>query len=109
MHPGILRLLRDTVAAARKHKIWVGVCGEMPSSIQGALVLLGLGLDEFSASPYLIPTIKKIVRSVTYDETRSLARKALGMSTAREVREHIERYIHDKRPELREFLPEAAS
>lgn len=109
LHPGILRFIRDTVAAARKHKIWVGVCGEMPSSIQGAIVLLGLGLDEFSATPYLIPAIKKIVRSVTYDETRSLARKALGMGTAREVREHIERYIHDKRPELREFLPEAAS
>ncbi len=109
LHPGILRLLRDTVAAAHKHKIWVGVCGEMPGSIQGSLMLLGLGLDEFSAAPYLIPTIKKIVRSVTYDETRSLARKALGMGTAREVREHIERYIHEKRPELREFLPEAPS
>ena len=78
-------------------------------SAVGSDMLLGLGLDEFSAAPYLIPTIKKIVRSVTYDETRSLARKALGMGTAREVREHIERYIHEKRPELREFLPEAAS
>jgi phosphotransferase system enzyme I (PtsI) len=109
LHPGILRLIRDTVAAAHKNKIWVGVCGEMPGGIRGALVLLGLGLDEFSGVPYLIPTIKKIVRSVTYDETRSLARRALTMATAREVREHIDRFVHDKRPELREFLPEAAS
>ncbi len=109
LHPGVLRLIRDTVSAAHKNKIWVGVCGEMPGSVQGSLLLLGLGLDEFSGAPYLIPTIKKIVRSVTYDETRSLARKALTMGTAREVHEHIDRFIHDKRPELREFLPEAAS
>lgn len=109
LHPSILRLVRDTVAAAHKARIWVGVCGEMPGSIEGALVLLGLGLDEFSAASYLIPTIKKVVRSVTYDETRSLARKALAMATAAEVREHIGRFIHEKRPELRELLPEAAS
>ncbi|MDD4857924.1 MAG: phosphoenolpyruvate--protein phosphotransferase [Candidatus Krumholzibacteria bacterium] len=109
LHPSILRLLRDTVAAAHKNKIWVGICGEMPGNIYGALLLLGLGLDEFSAASYLIPTIKKIVRSVTYDETRSLVRKALAMGTAREVRELVDRFIHEKRPELREFHPEAAS
>ena len=109
LHPSILRLLRDTVVAAHKNKIWVGICGEMPGNIYGALLLLGLGLDEFSAGSYLIPTIKKIVRSVTYDETRSLVRKALTMGTAREVRELIDRFIREKRPELQEFHPEAAS
>jgi len=109
LHPSILRLLRDTVAAAHKNKIWVGICGEMPGNIYGALLLLGLGLDEFSAGPYLIPTIKKIVRSVTYDETRSLVRKALMMGTAHEIRELVDRFIREKRPELREFHPEAAS
>jgi phosphotransferase system enzyme I (PtsI) len=109
LHPSILRLVRDTVAAAHKNKIWVGICGEMPGNIYGALLLLGLGLDEFSAGPYLIPTIKKIVRSVTYDETRSLVRKALMMGTAHEIRELVDRFIREKRPELREFHPEAAS
>ena len=109
LQPSILRLLRDTVAAAHKNKIWVGICGEMPGNIHGALLLLGLGLDEFSAASYLIPSIKKIVRSVTYDETRLLVRRVLTMGTAREVREHVDRFIHEKRPELKEFLPEAAS
>ena len=97
------------MTAAHKNKIWVGICGEMPGNIHGALLLLGLGLDEFSGASYLIPTMKKIVRSVTYDETRSLVRKALTMGTAREVRELVDRFIHEKRPELKEFLPEAAS
>ncbi|MCK4236681.1 MAG: phosphoenolpyruvate--protein phosphotransferase, partial [Candidatus Krumholzibacteria bacterium] len=81
LHPSILRLLRDTVNAAHKNGIWVGICGEMPSSVHGSLLLLGLGLDEFSASPFMIPEIKKIIRSVTFDETRSLAKKAVNMST----------------------------
>ncbi len=106
LHPSILRLLRDTVIAAHKNDIWVGICGEMPGDVYGALVLIGLGLDEFSASSYLIPEIKKIIRSVTYDETRLLVRKALNMSTAGEVKQHLERFVTDKRPELKEFIPE---
>ncbi len=109
LHPSILRLLRDTVVAAHKNKIWVGICGEMPGHLHGALLLLGLGLDEFSAGAYLIPTVKKIIRSVTFDETRSLVRKALTMGTAREVRELIDHFIREKRPELKEFTPEAGS
>jgi len=109
LHPSILRLIRDTVTAAHKNKIWVGICGEMPGDVRGTLLLLGLGLGEFSAASYLIPSIKKIVRSVTYDETRALARKAVAMATAGEVRELVDRFIREKRPELKEFLPEAAS
>jgi phosphotransferase system enzyme I (PtsI) len=109
LHPSILRLIRDTVTAAHKSKIWVGICGEMPGDVRGALLLLGLGLGEFSAASYLIPSIKKIIRSVTYDETRALARKALALPTAGEVRELVDRFIREKRPELKEFLPEAAS
>jgi len=108
LHPSILRMIRDVVSAAHKNGIWVGVCGEMPASIHGSLLLLGLDIDEFSASSYLIPEIKKIVRSVTFDETRALAKKALQMKNATEVRELIEKFIREKRPELKEFVPEAS-
>lgn len=106
LHPSILRLLRDTVIAGHKNGIWVGICGEMPGDVYGALMLIGLGLDEFSASSYLIPEIKKIIRSVTYDETRLLVRKALNMSTADEVKQHLDKFVTEKRPELKEFIPE---
>jgi len=107
LHPSILRFIRDTVAAAHKEGIWVGVCGEMPGSVYGALLALGLGLDEISASSYLIPEIKKIIRSVTFDEVKSLVRKALKLSTAGEVKQLLDRHIADKRPELKEYMPEA--
>lgn len=109
LHPSILRLVRDTVNAAHKNNIWVGMCGEMPARVHGALVAIGLGLDELSASSYLIPEIKKIIRSITYDEARSLVRRALNKSTSTEVRELLDRFIKDKRPELGEFVREAPS
>ena len=107
LHPSILRLVRDTVSAAHKEGIWVGVCGEMPGSVYGALLSLGLGLDEFSASSFLIPEIKKIIRSVTFDEVKSLVRKALKLSKSEDVKRLLDKHIADKRPELQEFMPEA--
>ena len=107
LHPSILRFIRDTASAAHKEGIWVGVCGEMPGSVYGALLALGLGLDEMSASSYLIPEIKKIIRSVTFDEVKSLVRKALKLSSAGEVKSLLDKHIADKRPELLEYMPEA--
>lgn len=107
LHPSILRFIRDTVVAAHKEGIWVGVCGEMPGSVYGALLSLGLGLDEISASSYLIPEIKKIIRSVTFDEVKSIVRKALKLSTAEQVKQLLDKHIADKRPELKEYMPEA--
>jgi phosphotransferase system enzyme I (PtsI) len=106
LHPSIIRLIHDTVEAAHRNKIWAGLCGEMTASagVHGTLLLIGAGLDELSAPPFLIPEIKKIIRSVTYDETRALMRKALKKSTSTEIRSIIDKFIKDKRPELLEFV-----
>jgi phosphotransferase system enzyme I (PtsI) len=104
LHPSIIRMLRDTVEAAHRNGIWVGICGEMPSDVFGTLLLIGLGLDEFSASSYIIPEIKSIIRSVTYDETKALANKAINCSTAEEIRVMLTKFIDEKRPELKEFI-----
>ena len=52
-----------------------------------ALLLLGLGLDEFSMSPSSILQIKEVIRSVKFKNTQDLARKALSLSTGKEVEE----------------------
>jgi phosphotransferase system enzyme I (PtsI) len=109
LHPSILKLVHDTVRAAHKNKIWVGICGEMPTRVRAALMVIGLGIDELSASPVHIPEIKKIIRTITYDETKSLVRKALQKSTSAQVRELLDRFIRDKRPELQEFVREVPS
>lgn len=107
LHPCILRMINDTAVAAHENNIWVGLCGEMVADarVRGTLLLIGLGLDEFSASAYLIPEIKKIIRSITYDEAKVVVNKALKMATSSEVKELIDEFIADQRPELIEYIP----
>src|SRR5438132_12434029 len=61
-HPAILRLIKMTVDAAHRHGIWCGVCGEMAGDPVLAALLLGLGVDELSAAPSLIPSVKLLIR-----------------------------------------------
>ncbi|MBI4227580.1 MAG: phosphoenolpyruvate--protein phosphotransferase [Candidatus Omnitrophica bacterium] len=84
-HPAVLRLVKTVVDAARAANIWVGMCGEMAGEPAMALLLLGLGLDEFSTSPVNIPKIKQVVRSVAMPQAQALAQQALALRTAKEV------------------------
>lgn len=85
-HPAVLRLIKMVVDNAHREKIWVGMCGEMAGDVAFTLILLGLGLDEFSAPPIVIPEIKRIIRAVRYKEVKKIAEKALKLSTGEEVR-----------------------
>ena len=100
LHPAILRSIKTLVDTGHKHDIWVGVCGEMCGDPAGAVILLGLGLDEFSTSPFLLPEIKTIVRSVTYAEAKELADRALCLSTAAEIRRFVEDKIASRFPQI---------
>lgn len=84
-HPAVLRLIKSVIDNGHKAGIWVGMCGEMAGDIVITLVLLGLGLDEFSTSPIAIPEIKRIIRSVTMHQARQIAEEALTLSTGKDV------------------------
>ncbi|MFO7172603.1 MAG: phosphoenolpyruvate--protein phosphotransferase [Bacillota bacterium] len=84
-HPAVLRLIDEVVRAAHGAGKWVGVCGEMAGDPLGALLLLGLGVDELSMSPPALPAVRRLVRAVPFREAEALARQALACSTAAEV------------------------
>lgn len=96
IHPAVLRLIKNIIDAGHHAKIWVGMCGEMAGEPGFALLLLGLGLDEFSMSPVVIPELKYIIRNVKFEDTKELAEKALTLTTVEEV----ERFINGKLDEL---------
>lgn len=89
MHPTVIRLMKFIVDKAHEAGVKVGLCGEMASDPQYALVLLGLGLDEVSMNPVAIPLIKQIVRSVRYSDARELFEHCLTLSTAQEINEFL--------------------
>jgi phosphoenolpyruvate-protein phosphotransferase (PTS system enzyme I) len=86
-HPAILRLLKMVADAAHANHIWVGVCGEMAGDVALVPLLLGLGMDELSASATLVPRVKRAVQSLTIPECRELVEEALKLDTASEILE----------------------
>ncbi len=87
--PAVLLTIRHIIKEAHKKKIPVSMCGEMAGDPIATLLLVGLGLDEFSVIPYILPEIKKIIRSVTLREAQKIAAKALMFSTWEEVKEFL--------------------
>ncbi|MEM2122519.1 MAG: phosphoenolpyruvate--protein phosphotransferase [Candidatus Bathyarchaeia archaeon] len=86
MHPSILRLVKRIIDCGHQNRIWVGMCGEMASDPLCIRILLGMGLDEFSVTPFAVPRVKQIVRSTSYEEAISVAEEALRLETASEIR-----------------------
>jgi len=86
-HPSILRMIKMTVDAGKAHGIWTGVCGEMASDIQLTPLLIGLGVDELSASTALVPRIKKAVQSLDSGDCESLVREVLAMDDSNAILE----------------------
>jgi phosphotransferase system enzyme I (PtsI) len=77
LHPAVLRFIERTIKSGHDAGIWVGLCGEMASDLVCAFILLGMGIDELSASPYVVPEIKEMVRSVYFTEAERVAAEAL--------------------------------
>ncbi len=99
-HPAILKLIKFIIEAGHKEKIHVGLCGEMSGEPVFALLLLGLGLDEFSMPPMNILQIKKLIRSVSFKDAQELTHKVLGLSTGEEVEEFSLTRLHELAPQV---------
>lgn len=93
LHPAVLRLIKNVIDASHKAGKWTGMCGEMAGDVTAAPILLGMGLDEFSMSASSIPQVKKIIRSLSYDEAKQIAEKALSLERPEEIREMVEGVI----------------
>jgi len=96
LHPAVLRLIRNVIDSAHIKGIWSGMCGEMAGNPLATPILLGLGLDEFSMSSMSIPEVKRIIRSASVAETRELAKKALDLPTAEDVRKLSKEFLRNK-------------
>ncbi len=86
LHPAVLRAVAGVVAGADEAGIPVAVCGELAGDPAGALVLVGLGVDELSADAGSLDDVRGALAAATLDELRALARRALDARDAGEVR-----------------------
>jgi phosphotransferase system enzyme I (PtsI) len=89
LHLAILRSLEAIITAAKKAGIPVAMCGEMAGDAALTIVLLALGLEEFSMTSGQIPMVKNVIRQMSRADAQTLLEKAMAFSSA----EEIERFI----------------
>jgi phosphotransferase system enzyme I (PtsI) len=99
-HPAIIRLIKMTVDAAHQHGIWAGVCGEIAGDPVLAPLLIGLGVDELSAAPPVIPQVKYIVRRLKLAEAQALAAFALQCESPSEIYARCQAFARETAPSL---------
>jgi len=72
------------------------MCGELAGDERATLLLLGMGLDEFSMSAISIPGIKKIIRNTNFEDAKALAEQALAQPTAEDLMNLVNKFIKEK-------------
>lgn len=96
LSPAVLTVIKQVIDASHKEGKWTGMCGELAGDERATLLLLGMGLDEFSMSAISIPLVKKIIRNASYEEVKVMAEKALTLPTAAEIAKCIDKFIAEK-------------
>jgi phosphoenolpyruvate-protein phosphotransferase len=96
LHPAVLAALASTIEAGKRAGKRVGMCGEMAGDPLATLLLLGMGLEEFSMGALYIPVVKKAIRSISYQAAKATAQIVLQMDTVGEIK----KYLFDQMREL---------
>ncbi|MGV8073510.1 MAG: phosphoenolpyruvate--protein phosphotransferase [Syntrophobacteraceae bacterium] len=99
LHPGVLRLIKQTADAGHKAGIEVSICGEMAGESLYVPIMLGLQMDCLSMNPQAIPRVKNLIFRSHIKDCRRLVNRALRLSTAREIGELLEKMMYKNFPE----------
>lgn len=95
-NPAVLKLIQHTINSAHAVGIWCGLCGEMAADPRATVMLVGMGLDEFSVTPPAVPLIKGIISSIDEIDARKVARECTRFAT----QEEVVRYLDKKNSQL---------
>ncbi|MCL2347749.1 MAG: phosphoenolpyruvate--protein phosphotransferase [Planctomycetaceae bacterium] len=87
--PAVLKLIKRTIQVAGEFKKPVSLCGQMSSNPLYAMLLMGLGLRQFSTSPHTLPEIKQVIRSVSMAECEEIAAKVMQIDNYRDVQSFL--------------------
>ena len=90
-NPGVIRLIKNTIDAAKDKKDkFVGMCGEMAADPLAIILLVGLGLQEFSVNASMVLKVKKLISLIDSNEAKEIAHKVLTLKTAKEIESYLE-------------------
>ena len=98
--PAVLRVLTRVIHHCRKARKPVTLCGEMAGQPRAFVLLVGMGLVNFSMSPALLPTIKDLASHFTILEARQILKHALSLKTTDEVKTFMAEQLQRLAPDL---------
>ena len=96
LSPSVLTLIKMVIDASHDNGKWTGMCGELAGDERATLLLLGMGLDEFSMSAISVPRIKKLIRNTNFEDVKAMADQALSFATAAEIEACVDNFIKQK-------------
>lgn len=94
-HPAVVRTLYKIIHSSKQGEAKVSICGEMAGDILAVPLLVGMGLHSMSVSASTIPHIKKIIRSINFEEAKELAEECLMFKTEKEISERLNKFFKD--------------
>ena len=90
-NPGVIRLIKKTIDSVKDKKDkFVGMCGEMAADPLAIILLVGLGLHEFSVNASMVLKVKKLISMIDSKEAKEIANKVLNLKTAKEVEAYLD-------------------
>jgi len=92
-NPGVLRLINYVIEQAHKQKIPVGMCGEMAADPLATLLLLGMGLTDFSMGAVAIPVIKNIIINNDLSTARHICKEVMTMDNSHSIIKYLQEFI----------------
>lgn len=91
-NPAVLRAIKHVIDISHEHGKWTGMCGQFASDTEATKLLLGLGLDEFSASSAKIAEIKDLIIKSDVKKESDFADSLLDLESPEEVEEEVKNH-----------------
>ena len=92
-NPAVLRLVQRTITSARENGIWAGMCGEMASDPNAAVLLMAMGISELSMSAPSIPRVKEKIRSISSVKAKEILADVMTMEDGDEIRNYLQKIL----------------
>ena len=109
-HPAVLTLIANCIAVARKHNIWVSVCGQIASDPRFTPLLVGLGVHELSMPPSQLGPVRRVVRKLQMADAELAAQEVLECETSEKALDISMQMLKDAAPEIAELIaPDAVN
>ncbi|MBE6368099.1 MAG: phosphoenolpyruvate--protein phosphotransferase [Lentisphaerae bacterium] len=103
-HPAVLTLIANCINAARRHNIWVSVCGQIAGDPRFTPLLVGLGVHELSMPPSSLGPVRRVVRKLQMADAELAAMQVLECETPEKALEISMNMLRSAAPEIAELI-----